>query len=424
LPVVGRFLVLFFSIPSGGQIMFGKNASGVNSVARASAKSCRKEIVRFILCGFASLAAIAAVERWAKADNDPNAAKFNAQAILRVGLTQSAMEHEIYKNTQMTLLRSPHVLKAALSRPGIRELAAFKDRPDAIDWLSRNLQVTSPANTEIIRVSLAGASQKECALLVNAVVQAYLTEIVDAERKNRDDRLSELKRLQIEKTQEIKDALNDLKRMAETLGTSESEMLTLKQKNTLDELAVIRTEYLRSQFELNQILSQLASQKAERETAENEKITDIECLLQGGKHDVILQKLAEAVVQADFAASATEKDREKFEKIKQKYDARLDEIRTQIRHKKIAECEKEIKKLEAAISIATKQQDITQEELKQLRKEVERFGVYSIDMEMRRKAISSLQKSLDTITDELEKLQIESHTSPRISLVQEAEVRE
>jgi capsular exopolysaccharide synthesis family protein len=77
--------------------------------------------------------------------------------------------------------------------------------------------------------------------------------------------------------------------------------------------------------------------------------------------------------------------------------------------------EREVKKLEAAMEIAKKQNEVAQEDLKALKKEADRIGVQSIDMQMRRAAIVNSQKALDEIAGKLEKLNLEAKMAPRVT---------
>jgi polysaccharide biosynthesis transport protein len=108
-------------------------------------------------------------------------------------------------------------------------------------------------------------------------------------------------------------------------------------------------------------------------------------------------------------------------KMKQQYDDRMEQLRTEVENKMRGEVEREIKKFEAAISQAEKQQKYIQEEVKRLRKEADRFGVSSIEMQMRREDIKNRQKSLDNITAELETLYVEAKTAPRVESMGPAE---
>ena len=89
---------------------------------------------------------------------------------------------EIYKGTQQQLLTSDVVLIAALRKPEAASLAVVQKEDDPVRWLAKNLRVDYPGNAEIMRVSLAGDQPEEAAVLVGAVVDAYMNEVVDAER--------------------------------------------------------------------------------------------------------------------------------------------------------------------------------------------------------------------------------------------------
>ena len=394
-----------------------------------------------IFLGLAVVILLLGCERPARADDDANSAKVSATAYLRVAMNRDMIlghattdrmltpaagangqtEYEIFKNTQRQFLLSPLVLRAALNQPGIGELAVIKNQKNPIDWLGRNLQVTFPGNAEIMKVSLAGASQKELATLVNAVVDAYMTEVVGVERKKLDDCLNELKNIQVRKSEEVKNELNELRIMAKSLGTSDTETLNLQQKNTLDELQIVRSESIRGTFELNRMAVELASQKAALQAVQEAPIPDIACELFASS-DFILRKLQEEILTQERSSDA--KNQAELERLKKKYAERIEQIRGEINRKSLGDIEKEIKKLEAAIAVAKQQQDVVQEEVKQLRKEADRFGMTSIDMQMRRKSIENSQKSLDSITMELESLNVERHTQPRVTVVEKAEARE
>lgn len=369
--------------------------------------------------------------------------KVNASAYLRVSPADASQpfdaknlqaEFDIFKNTQIQLLFSPIVLRAALKRPGVADLEIVKKQENPLHWLGRNLKINAPANSEIVQISLPGgdASLKELATLVNAVIDAYMAEIVDAERAKRDQRVTELKKFQMERSQELKDTIVELRKMAESLGTSDSESLTVREKIMLDELALYRTEFVRSQFELNRMLADLTARKAELDVVEQQPITGIE-VQAACPNDAILNELATWLAKADEFDETAESNGKSpsalltakhIERAKKKYEVRLDRLKQDLAQKRRADIEREIKKLEAAIQFLTKQQEAAREELKLLRKEADRIGVSSTNMQMRRADIANREKSLDALTAEIEKLQIELHAPPRITVLEKAKVPE
>jgi hypothetical protein len=388
----------------------------------------------FLFCA-AAWAMISATGKPANADDKANgkanAGLVEASACLQVGLNEKMLtsatgqnlqaEFEIYKKTQKQLLLNPLVLQAALRNPEIAALKLIKDRKDPIDWLARNLQIAFPDDAKIMQISIAGPDRKECAILVNAVVDAYFREFVDGERKKREERISDLRRIYEDKLQETKDSLNELRKIADMLGTSDSEILNVKQKNTLEELGLLRAELIRGQFELNRMRRELASQQAAMQALESEPITDHECQ-QSASSDPVLKKLGEELVARDIAEDA--KDNAALDRLKKLYADRLEQIRVDIGGKKRADIEKEIKKIEAAISLTAKEQTAVEEDVARLRKEADRFGTSSIEMQLRRADIAHKHKALDTLATELDALRMEAKTPPRVAIVSKAEVPE
>ena len=159
--------------------------------------------------------------------------RYTASALLQVAVNEQqlvfttadreqAASFEIYKGTQQQLVASEGVLTAALRKPGIAGLAILRNEEDPVRWLAKNLHVEFPGNAEIMRVSLTGVNPNDVATVVQAVVDAYMNEIVDAERNQKKARLDELNRLYAEKEGEMRNRRTELKQLAEQLGTGDT----------------------------------------------------------------------------------------------------------------------------------------------------------------------------------------------------------
>lgn len=120
----------------------------------------------------------------------------DAVAVLRVrrsATVGTASEFEVYKNTQAQLLKSTMVLQAALTNPSIKSLAIVKKQQNAPQWLQSKLSVQVPGSTELMQVQLKSTGDPtETTSILDAVVEAYLTEIVEQERQEGLDRLATL----------------------------------------------------------------------------------------------------------------------------------------------------------------------------------------------------------------------------------------
>jgi capsular exopolysaccharide synthesis family protein len=330
------------------------------------------------------------------------------------------------------------VLNAALNRDVkvgdehfvIAKLPLLEDENDKVDWLMRKLSVSFPRKDEIMKVSVTTKNPVHSAAIVTAVTEANLTEVVETERKERDKRISELRGIQIAKAQEVKDALNDLRKMARNLGTSETETLNLKQQNTLAELANYRSELIRTQFDLNRMNADIASLKAVRDAEAEQSVSDIEIqitcqtdpLLRELGSKLVLEQEQEDIYRDAMAKSSKSRSAQmamsQLGRVKRQFDIRMEQLRDELTKKKRGELERDIKKYQAQIDVAKQQYAATHDDVDRLRKEADEFGVSSIDMQMRRAANTTSQRSLDSITSELETLSVEAKTAPRVSILQ------
>ena len=114
-------------------------------------------------------------------------------------------------------------------------------RMKSAGW-AENLKVEYPLNSEIMNVSLRGANPQEVATLVNAVVDAYMREVVSKEQGQRAERLSQLDRLYADTENDWRSKRSQMRNLAERLGTGERETLTLQQQIALQQSAACRTE--------------------------------------------------------------------------------------------------------------------------------------------------------------------------------------
>jgi hypothetical protein len=348
---------------------------------------------------------------------------------------RAELEYDIFKNTQMSMMTNRLVLNTALYRETkvrdekfvIAKFAMFADESDPIKYLTKKLSVSFPDKDEIMKISVTTYDPVQSAAIVTAVREAYMSEVVEAERREREERISELNGIKTAKQQEVKDMLTDLRKIADGLGTGDTDAISQKQRIILDELATVRGECRRNQSDFNRMVGDLAARKADRDAVESVPISDGE-VQQEFPNDGILRelqfRLAEMQDAADQVRHTTAQNARspnlamslgEYAKLQEKYNARLDQLKHDVMAKRKGIAEREVKKLEATIEIAKRQNEVAQEELNSLKKEADRIGTPSIDMQMRRAAITSAQKSLEQITAKLDKMNIEAKTAPRVT---------
>jgi hypothetical protein len=100
--------------------------------------------------------------------------------------------------TQVTIIKSPFVCAAALRDPKVARLPMVLAQKDPTVWLGEQLAVDFPMDSEVMRIALAGDDREQVAKLVNAVTEAYIREVTNAEHNQR-----------LERYQQLKDAFHD-----------------------------------------------------------------------------------------------------------------------------------------------------------------------------------------------------------------------
>ena len=234
------------------------------------------------------------------AEPDPatesTARKYTATACLMVEwqephiLSQAAgkfdpAEFECFRTTQMQLLKSRLVLTAALRNPKLRGLPGVlreDARHRALAWLHKEIRVECPdERTGIITVSVSNSNPEEAAALVNAVVDAYMNEVVNYDRQMRRDRLSDLQQICAEKENEVRTKREQLKQVVESVGAATSPAeAAIRQQLATDKCLLLQKELLALRSEYQRALGDLKVQKAaggdtKRLEAQNDSLREL-----------------------------------------------------------------------------------------------------------------------------------------------------
>ena len=140
-----------------------------------------------MLCGAQDAAAVDESEKGAAITPPQAADEPAAVATLRVRKVDTDDERDQYRKTQLQLIKSPFVLASALRRPGIANLEALRAEKDQVSWLQARIEAIMGADAEVVQIRMRGADRRESQQIVNAVAQAYLSEVVN---KGKADQLA------------------------------------------------------------------------------------------------------------------------------------------------------------------------------------------------------------------------------------------
>lgn len=375
--------------------------------------------------------------------------KYTAYSTLRVAmqpeliLTQGADTvnrdfFEIYKNTQSELLRNRLVLMAALRRPEITNLPCIQEQKDIGDpalWLEKRLSVSFPGKAEVMLVSLTRNDPNEAAVLVRAVVEAYLSEVVDKEKSTKLGRFLELVKICEAKELEIRSKRQELKNLVGANGgVAGEEVLSVKQKLILEELSLHTQEFAKTQFEMSRLTADLAGQKALLKNADESNVPagDLDMLI---RMDPVANQLSVELGMKKMMQSHTQlyaKDgvksghvnryADELAMVQKQYDAQLAEIQKKARQRGRRTIEMEVLRLESLLLAMQQQQSALSTTIGKMREAAEKFGNASLDVEMLKLELKRLEVTLTNFNSEREKLDAEKKSISRITLLEPAEI--
>ncbi len=344
-----------------------------------------------------------------------------------------AATFEIYKSTQAQLLRSRFVIHTALRQHEVAELPLIERHDDPVSWLADELRVDFPGNAEIMRVSLRGDHPQQLAAMVDAVVEAYMREVVEAERNRRRERLADLDRIHAETETEFRTRQSDLKSLAEQLGTGDPEALLLDQLMARQQLAALQSELVRLQLDLGHTEAELQTRRAALRKGRAAEVSET-ALDAFAVSDPVAQRMRGEVERLGQLVAATEavateatrrfvtQSRHDLDAAKQRLAARRSELRKELLRRQRASAEAEAATLEKQIALISVQREQLAEEAKRQAAKSKDYGGSSVDIEMMRTEIGHLSGVLSTVAEERERLKVELRSGPRIRVVQRAEV--
>lgn len=372
--------------------------------------------------------------------------RYTAKAILRIKAQpefllyptrRSPAEFELYKATQAELIRSNFVLVAALrslntpksdslgwdSTAAAAANEVIRQQPDAVRWLHDRLRVDFPGGGELIRIHLTAREPIAAAALVNAVVESYMDEIVAAEQSEQRRRLDELDRAYCTKETELRTAKATLNSLRAQLGGENSPAARMQHEFQLElqsqrrRFLELRAQLRSAEVDLNQAKAEL---RAAQESASAEGGIPPEELDRARAQDSVASQLeieligrkARRSALAAESAPATEGelhrlDRE-IETIEQELAGRSERAAQRARTARAADLNARIRQTEARRDLLTGQSREVEQVLAEIGRDIRQTGpCRSIDVEIQEVEVAQIEKVLERLREERERLRVE-----------------
>jgi capsular exopolysaccharide synthesis family protein len=358
------------------------------------------------------------------------------------GTASGSLEAAMYQRAQVALIKSRQVIKEAMkmdvrmvqesdARPAqgsnkVANLSLLREHTDPATWLEDNLKATIMEGTDLLRLSLNGQQAEDVAIVVNAIVKAYLRDIVDNDQIHKRERLDELVRAFQSSEENNRTKKQELRNMAKVANTTDSQVLSQKQRLLLDQYAGLIREKtgLESKLRVTQLkVATLQSNlKAETEfpVASHlvEEQVDADGMVQQQQHEVfqIANKIAayqqRSVHQGipETLQRAHRESQERLEKLREE----VREVATErVRRKARGQAETTLKQEREQIELLTQQRDQVSKEADDLKTEAEKIGINSLEVEVLKAEIEQAERVLKALGEEKERLQVELQSKKR-----------
>ena len=245
---------------------------------------CRASIAACLVALFATIAATPA--HTAEPAAEPTPAVVNganeAVAWIRVNRPAGSAEgpYETFERTRQRYVQwfeSPIIIQAVLRQPEIANLETMRnEEPDPTAWLLAALDVTAPEGTELIRVGVRGERMDDLQQIVDAVVQTFVTDMVERERTNLLARRDQL----VKKYREVQtEILSKEEALTAKSGGSDAFSPEIRRELLLGEIGSLRAQRTPLQIELRSIQADIAVAGTLGEQADQRKVARL-CILE------------------------------------------------------------------------------------------------------------------------------------------------
>jgi capsular exopolysaccharide synthesis family protein len=351
--------------------------------------------------------------------------------------TQVINEFEIFRDTQLSLIKSRYVIMAALRNANLKNRPCIVQQDakhNAVAWLTDEVRAEfTTKNAGIMQVSAREPDKEDAAAIVNSVVDAYLNEVVNRDQQQRRTRLSELEKLSGEKDEEVRGKRQQLNKELEINGAGDQE--TMAQRGTFAISA-----YSRSTAEYEGMRSQMRVLLGKQEEANRAKgelptveIPDTEVIALLGNDPVYrdlksrlagLEQIQRMHVQAVpdqlKPPPSIARQQAEYTAVKRQKDEMEQFAREQIRTARRIALDQEIRSLASQADILSGQIARFEKEVQSKRNEADAVGKSSVNAQSYKADVENVERVARTLAEEREHLKVELNSDrfdPRVRVL-------
>ncbi|NQT37757.1 MAG: tetratricopeptide repeat protein [Planctomycetes bacterium] len=366
--------------------------------------------------------------------------------VFETGPPSDEREFERYRDSLQQYFQQRYVLEAAVRQVSVAMKEAKKgddvtkvrlldEEIDPAAALGEILRTDCPGGSEILRIRLTRDSPQEAAILLNAVVDAFIEEVVSAESGRVRERLGELDRIYFAMQEELRTLKSTERQLAEHMGSTPSPVQIVNRTIDIERLRILRSRQFEMQYELRSSHRNLKLQQTKLNAAEDLTISETELDARAESDSsacqLILQQnqLQSLIQQSLLSGNAnnpviTERLREyetELSSVTRKLAERRGELKQELRRQRRTDIETESTQLQARIVELVEQLGELEADIEKQEECIGQYSLVSLDAEMMRAEIKWKDSAFADIAAERHRVQIEleRHQS-RITVPQRA----
>jgi hypothetical protein len=320
------------------------------------------------------------------------------------------------QRAQVALMKSRLVLQTALRDKKVAGLPTVAEHADPVEWLEKEVQADFSVAPTIIRISLSRDKPEDLVVLVNALREAYLREVVERENTQRRERLNKLREMREKFEGQLRANRDERKKLEPAVVAKDAGAQALILAFLQQQLATVEREFLKAKTDLQNANAQLKADQARQKDlaplpvapalvdAEVEQHPEVKELRQKVKR--LEQSIAVNVKEAvqGEADPLIKELKDKLTVAQEALAARRREVRPEAeqasRRKAQAELDRNISVLQARIAVLTESAAFFEKEATKLRTAIQERAANGAHLHM-------LKENLGHIEDLVKRLAVE-----------------
>jgi capsular exopolysaccharide synthesis family protein len=348
---------------------------------------------------------------------------------------ESRADFASYRKTQMALLKSRTVLLSAM-RQKIGQLRSVRLQADPVQWLESQLKTDYTLGPELLRVSVSGDNSEDLKVIVSAVVEAYLKEIVNKEHNRRIKRHDRLKDIYNKYEEKLRTKRRTLRELADAIGAGNATNAAIQQRIALEqlsrsqsELAKLHSDVLRLEVEIRTGLIRDSGQaEAPIPEAVLQERIDSDPVVK--EHLAKVAKLENAIAEIKRLGrpgafeKASQEERARLADAHKALQARRKHLREtlpqELREQRRRDAAARTAGLQAQLAFLKKLEESLQNDVKRLARETRTLNHKSFDLDEVNEEIAQAETVLKRVGAEAEALEVERDAPSRVSVVEDA----